>query len=150
MVNHLSGGEVPRVDLQSAPKIFKAVHRAIRSGWVRSCHDLSEGGLAVAVAEMAFAGEWGVEISLDPLAKSAGIADAGTLLFSESNTRFVMEVPPVYVEEFQANFADLPVVELGCVSEGDRVRILGTSGNFLVDVPWSELKTAWQKPLDWD
>ena len=150
MVNHLEGGEVPQVDLQTAPQILAAVHRAIRSGWVRSCHDLSEGGLAVAVAEMAFAGEWGVEISLDPLAKSAGISDEGTLLFSESNTRFVMEVPPAHVENFQANFADLPLVELGTVTENDRVRILGPAGHPLVDAPWRDLKTAWQKPLHWD
>ncbi len=150
MVNHLEGGDVPQVDLKTAPQIFAAAHRAIRAGSVRSCHDLSEGGLAVAIAEMAFAGEWGVEISLDLLAKASGISDAGTLLFAESNTRFVMEVPPASLEEFKAHFADLPIVELGTVTEGERVRISGTAGNPLVEAMWSELKAAWQKPLHWD
>jgi len=61
LVNSLGGGTVPHVDLEQAPKIFAAVHRAISSGLVRSCHDLSEGGLATAAAEMAFAGGLGVE-----------------------------------------------------------------------------------------
>ena len=56
LVNGLSGGQVPTVDADVARETFAAMHRAIRAGLVRACHDLSEGGLAVAVAEMAFAG----------------------------------------------------------------------------------------------
>src|SRR5262249_4065172 len=56
LVHGLSGGTVPVVDQQLAPRIFRALHEAIRQGKVRACHDLSEGGLAVAAAEMAFAG----------------------------------------------------------------------------------------------
>ncbi len=55
LVNNLDGGDVPQVDLQLALQIFRAVHQAISRGLVRACHDLSEGGLAVAAAEMAFA-----------------------------------------------------------------------------------------------
>ena len=76
---------------------FAAIHQAIQQGLVRSCHDLSEGGLAVAVAEMAFAG--GIRrrdrcISAAPHARRTGrTARTVALLFSESNTRFVCEVP---------------------------------------------------------
>src|SRR5262249_56780545 len=59
LVTGQTGGEVPRVDLQLAPLIFKALHAAIERGLIRSCHDLSEGGLAVALAGMAFAGGGG-------------------------------------------------------------------------------------------
>src|SRR5262249_43378253 len=56
LVHGLDGGAVPRVDFEAAPAVFHALHSAITSGLVRACHDLSEGGLAAAVAEMAFAG----------------------------------------------------------------------------------------------
>src|SRR5262249_55817697 len=54
LVHGMTGGDVPRVDTAIAPRIFRALHAAITGGLVRACHDLSEGGLAVAAAEMAF------------------------------------------------------------------------------------------------
>lgn len=145
MVNQISGGEVPKVDLQLAPKIFQAVHRVIHAGLVRSCHDLSEGGLAVALAEMAFAGEFGVDVLLP----STGTLADGVLLFSESNTRFVLEVPPERVDAFAKEFDGLPLFDLGTVTATDRVRIHGQAGTLLIDSPWSELKASWQSPLNW-
>ena len=59
LVGGCSGGEVPKVDAELAARTFAAVHQAIAAGTVRACHDLSEGGLAVALAEMAFAGGLG-------------------------------------------------------------------------------------------
>ena len=61
LVNGLSGGQVPTVDAERAVKTFAAMHRGIQRGLVRACHDLSEGGLAVAAAEMAFAGGLGAQ-----------------------------------------------------------------------------------------
>src|SRR5437762_3741985 len=90
LIHGLEGGEPPRVDLQLAPRIFARVHAAIQRGLVRSCHDLSEGGLAVAVAEMAFAGGVGADVT-GLRAAGAGVSDE-VLLFSESPTRFVTEV----------------------------------------------------------
>ena len=70
------------------------MHRAIRGGLVRACHDLSEGGLAVAAAEMAFAGGLGARLQLDAMPASGELGDARRCLFSESNTRFLCEVAP--------------------------------------------------------
>jgi len=67
---------------------YRALHRAIFTGLVESCHDLSEGGLAVAAAEMAIAGRRGARLHTLPH------ADATTALFSESNGRFLCEVTP--------------------------------------------------------
>ena len=64
VVQERPGGQVPVVVPEQAGPLFAAVHRAIVSGAVRACHDLSEGGLAVAVAEMAFAGGWGAALQL--------------------------------------------------------------------------------------
>lgn len=150
LVNGLTGGQVPQVDLEMAPQIFAAMHGAIRSGWIRSCHDLSEGGLAVALAEMAFAGELGIDVSLKALAESTDISHDGVLMFSESNTRFVIEVPPDCVASVTHQFAGLPMVELGTITEDPQMKIAGTNGQIILDSPGSELKAVWQKPLNWD
>src|SRR5262249_23061886 len=101
LVARLSGGRAPRVDSARAKATFAALHKSIHSGYVRSCHDLSEGGLAVAAAEMAFAGGLGARIYLlevpheIPNAEAAEVHGgfASILLFSESNSRFLVEVP---------------------------------------------------------
>ncbi len=76
LVEGLAGGAVPKVDPQLAKKTFAAVHHAISNGLVRACHDLSEGGLAVAAAEMAFAGGLGARLSLENLPCAGGIASS--------------------------------------------------------------------------
>jgi phosphoribosylformylglycinamidine synthase subunit PurSL len=148
LVTGATGGEVPRVDLATAPKVFAALHRAIESRLIRSCHDLSEGGLAVAAAEMAFAGGHGIELDISPAMKSAGL-DAATLLFSESNTRFLVEVPVDKAKGFEDTFRGLPVTNLGRVTTGDRV-LVRNGQNAVIDSPLAELKAAWQAPLNWE
>jgi phosphoribosylformylglycinamidine synthase len=141
-----SGGQVPRVVLEQAPVVFGKVHQAIREGLVRSCHDLSEGGLAVALAEMAFAGEIGADV---PGLKELGLADA-VALFSESPTRFLIEVAPRNLERLRAIAgADVPLVELGKTVAEPRLRIAGSSGAWIVWAALGDLKESWQKPLRW-
>ena len=143
LVHGIEGGHVPAVDGQHAPLVFKAVHGAMRRGCVRSCHDLSEGGLAVALAEMAFAGGLGAEISL---AIFEHLDEQ--MLFIEANTCFVLEVPPEREREFleAVPFA----ARLGVVSNGDRLLIRGSSDRLLIDETLPDLKSAWQSPLRWE
>ena len=150
LVNGLRGGTVPHVDLVQAPQIFAAVHRAMISGLVRSCHDLSEGGLAAAAAEMAFAGGLGIELDLSPVARSAGLSDPAVLLFSESPTRFVFEVEPLKAAEFEAAFTGLPLDRIGQVTSSGSVRITTIEGASLIDATLCDLKAAWLKPLAWE
>jgi phosphoribosylformylglycinamidine synthase len=150
-VNGLEGGAVPRVNLELAPRIFAAVHDAIRQGFVRACHDLSEGGLAAAVAEMAFAGGLGASLDLQSLAKSAGLNDDAVLLFSESNSRFVLEIAAAAQSELEAlcRAADAPFTKLGDVTDTNRVQIRGTGGTLVIDSVLEELKQSWKQPLAW-
>jgi len=148
LVRNLEGGAVPRCDPQRAKRIFEAVHTAIRSGFVRACHDLSEGGLAVAAAEMAFAGCWGVELDLTRLPCDPASLPAIVRLFSESNTRFLCEVDPQHRSAFEALFTNLPLAEIGKVTECDRLMIR-FAGRTLIDLPISRLKEAWLAPLAW-
>jgi len=58
------GKTVPKVRANQARKTFKTISKAIDSGVVKACHDVSEGGLATAAAEMAFSGGYGLELDL--------------------------------------------------------------------------------------
>ena len=150
LVTGQTGGTSPNVDSKLAPRVFKAVHQAICSGLVRSCHDLSEGGLAAAAAEMAFAGGLGVNLSLAALAAQCGISDDAVLLFSESNTRFLVEVTPENWSAFAARLTGLPMVELGRVTAGPNIAIRGVQGELVVNSNANELKQAWKSPLAWN
>src|SRR4030042_163671 len=83
-INGQLGANVPKVDLEIAPKTASKISEAINKGLVTSCHDCSEGGLAVALAEMAFAGDFGIEADLRGLPKSTDCSRTDMKLFSES------------------------------------------------------------------
>jgi len=140
-------GQVPQLDPQAARRTFAAIHRAIDAGLLRACHDLSEGGLAVAAAEMAFAGGFGAEIDLQAV-PCDGDLDADTRLFSESNTRFLCEVRGENAAAFAAAMAGAAHARIGRVTGGDRLLVrLGDAT--VVESDLASLKEAWQKPLRW-
>ncbi|MGQ9574567.1 MAG: phosphoribosylformylglycinamidine synthase subunit PurL [Thermoguttaceae bacterium] len=148
LVEGLQGGEVPKVDPQLARRTFVALHRAIDRGLVRACHDLSEGGLAAAAAEMAFAGAWGAEIDLDRAPTAAGAADPAVCLFSESNTRFLCEVRPENAAAFEALLADIPHARIGRTVDRPTLEVWAARQTVIrADLP--NLKEAWQSPLRW-
>jgi phosphoribosylformylglycinamidine synthase len=148
LVNGLTGGRVPTVDLDTAPKVFGAVHAAIRGGLVRACHDLSEGGLAIAVAEMAFAGERGAKLSIDKIPASKDSDEAWVRLFSESNSRFLCEVPAARADEFEALLAGVAASKIGEVTDDGQLQI--SAGNTkVIDAEIGTLKAAWQRTLRW-
>lgn len=158
LIREGTGGQVPTVDAKLANSIFKGLHHAIKQSLVRSCHDLSEGGLAVAIAEMAFAGGVGAEISLDslpntelqivcgdqPLADSQYVAK----LFAESNSRFLVEVDVEKQHEFERCLVDVPYYLIGQTTQHAHLRIRAEDQT-LIDLPLNQLKAAWQRPLDW-
>ena len=145
LVNELEGGAVPTVDPDVAKLTFAAMHAAISEGLVQSCHDLSEGGLAAAAAEMTFAG--GVGARLD-LSASPQLPTA-SLLFSESNTRFLCEITPDSAAAFEAKLAGVPCACVGRTVEERRLAIAARQGGVtVIDESLSELKAAWQRPLN--
>jgi phosphoribosylformylglycinamidine synthase len=146
LVNNIRGGLVPRVNAQQAPAIFRALHGAIQSGLVRSCHDLSEGGLATAVAEMAFAGGVGANIRLDEVPTTATLTTAA-LLFSESNTRFLVEVEPQHVAAFTRQMQGIPHADVGEAVKEPELTITDAAGRVCAKSTLDTLKEAWQAPL---
>jgi phosphoribosylformylglycinamidine synthase subunit PurSL len=146
------GGRAPRVEPAQGKAIFRAIHHVIAEGLIRACHDLSEGGLAVALAEMAIAGGWGARISLRDVPCPDDAAQDAVLLFSESPSRFVIEVRPEHASKVSLILGESPWGRLGEVTtssgnEAPKLAIMGLDGGAVVDAPVAELKRAWSRPL---
>jgi phosphoribosylformylglycinamidine synthase subunit PurSL len=141
------GGRMPRVDLARAPRLFAALHGALADGCAASCHDLSEGGLAVAAAEMALGGGLGLALELArmPVAEEpAGPAWNGDAwrLFSESCSRFLVEVPPARAADFERRFQGLPCAAIGEVRAQPALSVRGLDGRPVLELPVAEVRRA--------
>lgn len=145
----LVGNSVPQVNTAKALPRYRALHRAISQGLVASCHDLSDGGLAVALAETAFAGGFGIVAELSRVLWSGDEALKGdaALLFSESASRHLVTVRSENREAFESVMAGNCFSSIGVVTEEGRVTVAGLSGTRIIDAGIDELKQAWQSPL---
>jgi len=141
------GNNVPKVDAVRARKMYESLGAAIDAGLVASCHDASDGGLGVALAETAFAGGLGMTVDLRKFPGDVERSD--TMLFSESASRFVVTVHPANANSFISELNDVPVGVVGEVTSDTRLVIKGLDGSTVVDADISDLKEAWQKPLRW-
>jgi phosphoribosylformylglycinamidine synthase len=140
------GGRAPVMSLSSARRIFSAVHRANRKGLLQACHDLSEGGLAVAAAEMAIAGDQGLEIEVRDLpVTEPGLVDS-TRLFAESPTRFLVEVTPEDAPALEKVLGRTPHARIGRVLDSPRLSIR-SNGGVVIDANIETLRSRWQAPL---
>lgn len=143
------GNSVPRVDPQQAGKSYEALSAAMEKGLVRACHDCSEGGLGVALAEMAFAGGLGATIFLKSVPRTGPVYRNDYLLFSESNSRFIVEVAPENEAEFIKTMSGTTLALIGHVNQEETLVVHGLNGEKVLSASLAELKEAWQKPLRW-
>jgi len=143
-----TGNSVPKVNPQQGKALMDSLSMATERGLVRACHDCSEGGIGVAMAEMAFAGRMGAAVQLKkvPLGETIGRDDF--ILFSESNSRFLVEVAPEQKDEFERVMSGTCLAVIGRVTGGD-LEVRGTNGDKVVSTSLAELKAAWQRPLRW-
>jgi phosphoribosylformylglycinamidine synthase len=138
------GKSTPKVRSSHARKTFRVITKAIDLWLVKACHDLSEGGLAVAAAEMAFAGGYGMELHLQKVPiRNANRNDF--VLFSESNSRFLVEVSQEAKEEFEALMKGKVYAEIGMVTKTPRLCIYGLKGEVTVDAAISDLLASWKR-----
>jgi phosphoribosylformylglycinamidine synthase len=137
-INNLVGNEVPKVDLQVLPKVLRGIHKAINSGEVLACHDVSEGGVIGAVSEMAFGGNCGVKLELEQMQRP------DMFLFNETAGMFVIEVKDVKAAE--KLFGNLPHMRLGETTKDKKI-IAKTGEKELFAASTDELKQAWQAPV---
>jgi phosphoribosylformylglycinamidine synthase subunit PurSL len=135
-------GSLPAVDLQRGPQTAQFVASAIAQGLVRSAHDVSDGGLLVAAAEMAFAGGLGLTVDLDAVPVEDD-ADEFVIAFGESPSRYLLEVAPPHIDALRAVLGHLPHAIIGMFNDSARMRASS------LDESIDELRRAWRNPLDW-
>jgi len=143
------GNNVPVVDTAAAYARYRAYHTGVMQGLVASCHDLSDGGLAVAAAESAFAGGFGISIDLSRVpwkGAEEGWTDEA-LLFSESASRLLVTVHPDHADAFEEVMGDSSVARIGKVIEEPLLVIESIDGHNAVSAGLAELKEAWQQTL---
>jgi phosphoribosylformylglycinamidine synthase len=140
---------VPKTDLKTAPKIARRLAEAIAKGLIVSCHDCSEGGLAVALAEMAFAGGVGIEADLRGLSKDPDCSAVDSQLFSESTSRYIVEVEPEKYGDFAKLMLGLPFGQIGRVTDSQNLVIKSQKGLPAINTAVSDLKLAWQNTFAW-
>jgi phosphoribosylformylglycinamidine synthase len=131
------GGTVPAVDGEQALKIYAAMNKATDDGLLKSATTPSKGGLGVALALAAVGGQYGANVDLSGLGM-----DAATVLFSESNSRFVVSVAPGKAAELEALFDELPITKAGTVIAKKRLQIAGA-----VDCSISDLAESFKSTL---
>jgi phosphoribosylformylglycinamidine synthase len=139
----LIGNSVPRVPSQEAYRRYQLLHQAIMRGFISSAHDCSDGGIGVALAEAAFAGEKGIEVDLRSIPQK-GIQREDFLLFSESQARFVVTIPPQSKPEFERLMAKDIISEIGRVIEKKELIFIGFDGKICLKKNIYNLKNAWK------
>ncbi|MGA2090993.1 MAG: phosphoribosylformylglycinamidine synthase subunit PurL [Endomicrobiales bacterium] len=147
VIRRFSGGAVPTVNAGVARAAMSRLGQAISHGLAVSCHDCSEGGLAVALAEMAFAGEKGVQFSLDTV-PVLGSLTVPEILFSESNSRFIVEVQPDRAADFENAMAGSVMCCAGTVTDTDTVRV-SSQNTTVISENIRALHACWKKTLSW-
>jgi phosphoribosylformylglycinamidine synthase I len=121
---------------------MRVLHRAIQHGLIQACHDCSEGGIGVAVAEMCLAGRRGAELDLSVVPGAAAMVRDDALLFSESICRFVVEVRPADRETFEKLITGIPHAVIGHVLDENDLHIRGRR---VTDrIPVADLENAWR------
>jgi phosphoribosylformylglycinamidine synthase len=138
------GKTVPHVRAVQGANTFKAITKAIDSGLVKACHDLSEGGLGITAAEMALAGGYGVKFDLRKVLTERLDRD-DFILFSESNSRFLVEVSDGARERFEFLMKNVEFAEIGKVTKEPRLNILGLNDECVIDVSINDLETSWKR-----
>ena len=133
--------KVPVCAPVAAMALYRSAHEAIKEGFVLSAHDVSEGGLAVTLAEMAFSMKAGIEADL------SRDLSAMVQLFSESPARFVLEVPAEDLKNVQELFAGQPCAVLGSTTGAHRRLVIRQGAGLVLDESIADLKSIWKGGL---
>ncbi len=144
-IHKLTGGQVPKVNLKKEKILLRSLLKILGSGRVESAHDISKGGLAVALAEMSVQGRKGVTIDLDKVPDKTSRMD--NLLFSESRSRFVLETRPKNTARIVSSSKRLgiPAAKVGTVTDYG-IEFLSNSQP-IITIPLAEASRAWSETI---
>jgi len=143
---NLEGGRCPVPNPEISLAIMRNLHQAIKNNLIMSCHDCSEGGFAIAIAEMMIGSGYGAEVYLDRM--PATTEETVSLLFGESQGRFVVEVDEACVEKFEKLFKNLPCKQVGRVIPDFRLKV-NHRDNMLLDVDGEMMRQRWSGAISW-
>ncbi len=141
------GKNVPQVNARMAIKTFQALSLAVKNGLVASIHDCSEGGIAAALAEMAFSGGRGITARADQIPYTGKVKRDDIVLFSESNSRFLVEVTKSYQQKFETLLAGVPFAAFGRVEKSPEFIVYGLQQEVCIAADIQDLKEQWKRPL---
>ena len=133
------------MDTKGAFKMYCQLASTIEQGLVASCHDMSDGGLAVAACESALGGMCGCDIDLSGIPGDAGLDDIRTL-FAESPSRFVISVKKGNADKFEALMAGTPFKRVG-QTNGSGTVAFGRNGKAILAVTCDEIVKAWKREI---
>jgi phosphoribosylformylglycinamidine synthase len=135
---------LPVTDLHHGPRAARAVHNAIAQRLVRAAHDCSEGGLLVAAAEMAFAGDLGLHLDLATI-RARGELSITAECFAETPGRYLLEIRRADLVAVDQVLGDVPFTVIGEFDDSATLTLAGAD----VEIDTAELRDAWRAPLDW-
>ena len=154
LCEHLDADDVGRPPIMPHEPLtrYRRLHQAVRNGWIEACHDLSEGGFAVALAEMSVAGRLGVDVDIDNIAvqdfeqtpaEANSMFDTLRKLFSESNGRLLIEARPEQGDVLRAHFEGQAIAQLGTITDTGRF-VLSAGDRVVLDLAVDMLVSAWK------
>jgi phosphoribosylformylglycinamidine synthase II len=134
----VEGTNLPEINLAILNQVFQSLHKAIVKGKLLSCHDISEGGLASALAEMCFGGDIGAEVSLPDS------QNPQNFLFNETAGTFIVEIEnEADVSEL---FKGIPYQIIG-KTVAEKIIVVNKGNSELFRVEIERLKEAWKAPM---
>lgn len=143
----INGGTAPQ-PVANALDIMRRLHQAIQTGLVQACHDVSEGGIAVALAEMCIAGRLGAEVYVHNIANSALAENDARKLFAESSSRFVVEVLAGKEKAFKSLFEGFECASFGVVRSEATLTVkqplFKNENSILFEANVADLESAWR------
>ena len=138
-----TGLNIPEVDAKKSLPMYRALQKAIEEEIVASAHAISRGGLGINLAQVAFAGNLGMEVELDKVLRTVNRNDK--ILYSESAGRFIVTIDPKYKEKFEELLPEDSYSNVGYVTKGDRFKIKGIMGEEIINESIYSLKQGYKK-----
>ena len=148
VIHQSDDGQVPKVVLTKAKAVLNNVVSVIREGFVTACHDVSKGGIFVALTEMAMAGDLGYKINLKRVPSDSERNDIK--LFSESHGRFLITTTEENMEKIISKFAESEIAAtlIGEVIKERKLLIYEGNDNTIVNLPLPEIKSRWKTRME--
>jgi phosphoribosylformylglycinamidine synthase len=149
-IKNIKVGIVPDVYPKESKDLMKKIYQAVNKNFIESCHDCSEGGIAVAISEMAFASDKGVNINIDAVkTETKNPLTVAEILFSESNGRFIVEVKPENEAAFIEILKGSAYAEVGYVSDETKIVFESKKNEIRIQEKSEVLLNAWRNTINW-